>query len=92
MAHVMRKAPKTLAGSANFMQPGGAAEGLQEVGAGAIDVGKNAHSVFFSSLIYPLKMGIVHSSIAMLVFQEDSKEITWGSRYCIIHSNPYTLR
>ena len=29
------KAPKTLAGSANFMQPGGAAEGLQEVGAGA---------------------------------------------------------
>jgi len=26
------KAPKTLAGSANFMQPGGAAEGLQEVG------------------------------------------------------------
>lgn len=34
---------KTLAGSANFMQPGGAAEGLQEVGAGAWMWEKKAH-------------------------------------------------
>ena len=32
-----------LAGSANFMQPGGAAEGLQEVGLWGMDVGKKAH-------------------------------------------------